>query len=752
MGQLQTLSGIYELSGDRLRIAWRAGGPRPNEFKSEPGSGVTLIELVRKEPETPTEPTSTQAAPSPVMELPPPIEDTEPDRPDAAQSLRAFQGLWEVVSVEQGKAADFGRAGPGFVAPFGQPFDPADIDRVSIEENLSLYDFDKGRMDSFDYLLNPVPSPGTVDLLSAIPHAPTREKQLQAVGVYELEEQSLKICLTRPLRKLAGGQRPEDFQVESDSADVLFTLRRYQFSPDEKAIHGHWHFASLVVDGSEVPADGEQEKITLSPFSPWHYFLPESLVGRQGRMGLYVLDTSCQPKAITLSPYGWTQRSAEAKPLHGIYELDGDRLRIAWRAGGPRPKEFKSEPGSGVTLMELARPEAPAEAHPNHQAIQGVWQAVAATFQGEEMASEPFVVLQIAFAQGRYRNLQPTFEERPSSGSYVLDPTRNPKWIDFIRGESPESFPAIYELSGDRLRLCFGGPTSPRPTGFVSEKEPPNDGLLVELRRIGNAEAALARFGVVPALAPTRGTATRDLEQIGLAMHMFHDARKHFPPAVLHQPLSGEPTAAGAGAAPAWQPYSWRVALLPFLGQEKLYNQYRFHERWDSPANKKVLDEMPEVYRHPGAPPDSTNAAYYVLTGPGTVFEGERGSRFVDITDGTSSTILVVEAKRDVPWTKPEDIPFDPEKPLPELGGFAPGGFHAVLADTSTRFIPETMDEEMLRAAIQKADGQKVVWPESPPASEPNPSPEAGPTVSGGNVSPLFQPQKPPQGSRGSAD
>jgi len=70
-----------------------------------------------------------------------------------------------------------------------------------------------------------------------------------------------------------------------------------------------------------------------------------------------------------------------------------------------------------------------------------------------------------------------------------------------------------------------------------------------------------------------------------------------------------------------------------------------------------------------------------------------------------------VEAKRDVPWTKPEDVPFDPDKPLPKLGGFTTGGFHALLADVTVRFIPESMDENMLRAAIQKADGQVVVWP-----------------------------------------
>ena len=84
------------------------------------------------------------------------------------------------------------------------------------------------------------------------------------------------------------------------------------------------------------------------------------------------------------------------------------------------------------------------------------------------------------------------------------------------------------------------------------------------------------------------------------------------------------------------------------------------------------------------------------------------------IASTASNTILVVEAKREIPWTKPEDVPFDPEKPPPKLGGFTEGGFHVVLADGSARFIPDTMDDQMLRSALQKDDGQMVVWPEPP--------------------------------------
>src|SRR5262249_19374530 len=38
---------------------------------------------------------------------------------------------------------------------------------------------------------------------------------------------------------------------------------------------------------------------------------------------------------------------------------------------------------------------------------------------------------------------------------------------------------------------------------------------------------------------------------------------------------------------------SWRVHLLPFLGEDKLYKEFRLNEPWDSDHNKKLLSRMP---------------------------------------------------------------------------------------------------------------------------------------------------------------
>ncbi len=188
-----------------------------------------------------------------------------------------------------------------------------------------------------------------------------------------------------------------------------------------------------------------------------------------------------------------------------------------------------------------------------------------------------------------------------------------------------------------------------------------------------------------------------NLKMLALAMHNYHDTQKHFPAAVVMGP-DGK------------TPHSWRVELLPYLEQKVLYDQYRMDEPWDSPANKKILEQIPDVFRSPYDDPNSTNSGYYVLNGPGTIFEGTKGIGIADIKDGTSNTLLVVESKQNIPWTKPEDIPFDPNKPLPKIGGFVKGQFLAVLADGFARPFETEKVKDQLKWLILRNDGHPIDW------------------------------------------
>jgi hypothetical protein len=178
-------------------------------------------------------------------------------------------------------------------------------------------------------------------------------------------------------------------------------------------------------------------------------------------------------------------------------------------------------------------------------------------------------------------------------------------------------------------------------------------------------------------------------------MHNYHDVYRQFPPAVLYGP-DGK------------TPYSWRVALLPFLDQANLYQQYKFNEPWDSENNRKILAQMPPVFRDPNEPETLMHASYFVLTGPDTVFSGKEGTEIRQITDGLSNTFMVVEAQRDIPWTKPEDIPYAADKPLPKFGGHYPDGFLALLCDGSVRFVSGKVNEKTTRLLITKGDGEPI--------------------------------------------
>jgi hypothetical protein len=113
---------------------------------------------------------------------------------------------------------------------------------------------------------------------------------------------------------------------------------------------------------------------------------------------------------------------------------------------------------------------------------------------------------------------------------------------------------------------------------------------------------------------------------------------------------------------------------------------------------------------------------YQAFTGPGTAFERPELT-WHDFPDGTSNTFLAAEAAVQVPWSKPADLVYDPDGPLPELGGWFSRpiywgrsnivtgkipGFHVCFADGSWRFIPADTDEATLRAWITRNGGEKL--------------------------------------------
>ncbi len=193
-----------------------------------------------------------------------------------------------------------------------------------------------------------------------------------------------------------------------------------------------------------------------------------------------------------------------------------------------------------------------------------------------------------------------------------------------------------------------------------------------------------------------------NLEQIGIGLRKYHDSWNCFPPAHLKGDLvEGKPQ------------QSWRVAILPFFDSERdRFNAYRIDEGWDGPSNKDLLNPMPPFYRCPShSTSGSTSTAFAAITGKNTVLETDSGS--VDgITDGTSNTLMVVEACGvDIPWMKPQDIDAASIKRVGDPKGASSkhaGGTHVLMADGSVRFISNNIDKKTLKALITRNGGEPL--------------------------------------------
>jgi len=203
--------------------------------------------------------------------------------------------------------------------------------------------------------------------------------------------------------------------------------------------------------------------------------------------------------------------------------------------------------------------------------------------------------------------------------------------------------------------------------------------------------------------ASRRMASSNNLKQLGLAMHSYNDSHYDLPPAYLAT-KDGKPG------------LSWRVALVPYIEKGTLYWQFHLDEPWDSPHNMNLLDQMYKTYRSPRDPEGTTDTPYRIFVGPDALFSAEprglkeRGKYSIEsIPDGSSHTLLIAECATKITWTKPEELEYADDKPLPEMGYLSNEYFMVLMCDGSVRAISKKSNTDAnLRNMIRPKDGNPV--------------------------------------------
>lgn len=247
----------------------------------------------------------------------------------------------------------------------------------------------------------------------------------------------------------------------------------------------------------------------------------------------------------------------------------------------------------------------------------------------------------------------------------------------------------------DRLSAALAGKMAPVRKG---------NALVLDVAEFQSVAVIGTLTGLLlPAVQSAREAARRmqssnNLKQIGLAFHNFHDAYRSFP--------------AAAGLDDDSKPMlSWRVALLPFLEEARLYEEFHLDEPWDSDHNIKLLERMPSVYHHPSRPTKPGYTVYQVPLSDKSLLRQTEPTKIQEITDGTSNTILALEtaAEAAVPWTAPQDYEIDEDNP--GLNLFTNAITQMLFGDGSVHTISEGVDSEVLNALYTRAGSEVVQVP-----------------------------------------
>jgi hypothetical protein len=220
---------------------------------------------------------------------------------------------------------------------------------------------------------------------------------------------------------------------------------------------------------------------------------------------------------------------------------------------------------------------------------------------------------------------------------------------------------------------------------------------------VGLAMIPLPLAMLLPAIQQTHAAADRvacssNLRQIGQALRFYQETHGDFPAAYTTDG-QGKPL------------LSWRVEILPFLEQEFLYYSVDFGASWDSPRNKALHDQMPDVFRCPAQGEEETTSPYLLVVDRG--FAWKRPEAW-----GTSRILVIESAASGRNWMDPTPGEISDIGPSAE-GSVRPlhsGGTHGVLETGEVVFLTDEDIRELLSTPTEQREPVEAGAPIEEPA------------------------------------